>query len=173
MATELAKSAVEVDWQDRVVNATDPLLARFEQYVDRSGECHLWLGGKAGNGYGVFFIEKVDGRSVMAYAHRVAYVIAYGRIPDGLYVCHHCDNPPCVNAEHLFAGSQFDNMRDAAKKGRTSQSNLRLPQRVVDAIRLRYAAGGVTQAALADEYDISHQHVSNIILGKRRKRAIR
>jgi hypothetical protein len=76
-------------------------------------ECIEWMGTRHQRGYGVL---RKEGRHVLA--HREAYEQAYGLIEDGLSVLHHCDNPPCVNPEHLFLGTQADNMRDMRSKGR-------------------------------------------------------
>jgi hypothetical protein len=77
--------------------------------------CLLWVGHTNTNGYGVL---RINGRRV--YAHRLAYALEHGRIPDGELVLHHCDNPACVNAAmgHLFAGSHADNTHDMVAKGR-------------------------------------------------------
>lgn len=69
------------------------------------------------SGY-VYYAAKVDGKWTKVYAHRVAYQEAHGPIPEGMLVCHTCDNPPCINPEHLFLGTQVDNMQDMATKGR-------------------------------------------------------
>lgn len=66
-----------------------------------------------GHHYGVFL---VNGRSINA--HRFAYQIAHGPVPDDMFVCHRCDNPPCVNPAHLFLGTHVDNMQDMISKGR-------------------------------------------------------
>lgn len=88
---------------------------RFWEKVDigSKNECWNWLGSKHRRGYGHFgAIKKV------LYAHRVSWELHFGNIPDGVGVCHNCDNPSCVNPNHLFLGNQSDNITDAYKKGR-------------------------------------------------------
>jgi hypothetical protein len=75
--------------------------------------CTVWTGGGIPAGYGLI---SRGGRMVLA--HRVAYELKHGPIPDGMKVCHSCDNPPCCNDEHLFLGTQADNMADRDAKGR-------------------------------------------------------
>ena len=90
-----------------------PMFARrFEDYVDRKGpdDCWEWQGPRsAERGYGCWGRRR---------AHRHAWEMANGPVPDGLWVLHHCDNKPCVNPAHLYAGSRADNMRDAVERGR-------------------------------------------------------
>ena len=62
--------------------------------------------------------KRVNGRVITRYAHRLAWEAEHGPIPEGMMVLHRCDNPPCVNVNHLFLGTQKDNMGDAASKGR-------------------------------------------------------
>ena len=92
--------------------------------VKSEEECWLWLGGTTSRGYGVFGFRKkgVDFHNVLA--HRFSYRAFVGKIPKGLQVCHDCptgDNPSCVNPNHLWIGTQEDNMQDMLNKGRGKQ----------------------------------------------------
>lgn len=95
-------------WPDRTPEE------RFWSNVDKSGECWVWTRGRDKYGYGNI---KVDGKRIGT--HRFAYTLAYGPIPEGLSVCHRCDNPPCVRPDHLFAVTEKDNAQDREQKGRS------------------------------------------------------
>lgn len=91
---------------------------KFFQNVRKSEGCWLWVGSRFSNGYGRVY-RKVGFRNYeQVGAHRVSWEIHYGKIPDGLWVLHKCDNHQCVNPAHLFLGTQTDNMRDMVNKGR-------------------------------------------------------
>jgi len=92
---------------------------RFWSKVDRSGQCWIWTGGCfAGKGYGRMHVRLPVRHSVST--HRFSWELHFGPIPPGLFVCHHCDNPPCVRPDHLFLGTSTDNMRDMIVKGRNA-----------------------------------------------------
>lgn len=87
--------------------------ARFWKKVDKSGNCWLWKAYIKTNGYGQFQIEKKP-----YLAHRISWIIHNGDIPNGLQVLHKCDVRNCVNPNHLWLGTQGDNVRDMEKKNR-------------------------------------------------------
>lgn len=89
---------------------------KFWERLDTTGStgCWEWPGTRINDGYG-----QVQMRGKRWYAHRLAYTLTFGQIPDGLMVCHHCDNPPCCRPDHLFLGTCLDNKADQRAKGRT------------------------------------------------------
>lgn len=131
--------------------------------------CWEWQGSRSPLGYGRYY----PAMGVKVLAHRHAYELANGPIPDGMQVCHTCDNPPCCNPGHLFLGTHQDNMADRQSKGRTrtgttrgEKSNLaRLTQAQVVEIRGRYR-NGETQTAIARDYGITNSGVWRIVHGK-------
>lgn len=96
------------------------LKARFDVYTKRKPGCWEWIGYRDPNGYG-----RMDVGDRPMLAHRVSYLVHYGSIPDGMAVLHKCDEPKCVNPEHLFLGTQADNVRDMHAKGRARKRALR------------------------------------------------
>jgi hypothetical protein len=144
-------------------------IERFWGHTEASGDCLEWRRARTPAGYGAL---RHKGRFL--YAHRVAWEIENGPIPDGLHVLHSCDNPPCCNPAHLRIGTHADNVGDMHERGRARSCGLagerhpmaRLTETQVAEIRARYAAGGVTQYELAPEYGISQAHLSKVVSGK-------
>lgn len=144
-----------------------PVAERFWSKVDRSAECWVWTAGTNPCGYGKF---RIDGEARLA--HRVAYRLTHGVDPGALVVCHRCDNPPCVNPDHLFLGTKADNSADMVAKGRSPRSpgersgKSFLTTAQVDAMRADHAQGA-TCRELAPKYGMSISGVRNIVNGKR------
>jgi hypothetical protein len=125
--------------------------------------CWLWMGASTNGGYGRFAVDGVP-----RLAHRVAWGMTYGEIPDGLMVCHKCDTPSCVNPGHLFLGTRSDNMRDMAAKGRGADArgerNCKAKLTPDDVRRIRADTG--THKQIADAYGVSEPAIYKIKNGR-------
>lgn len=172
MSRDVHKRYVTVDSIGR--KRTWPSLAeRLWRRVDKSGgpdACWPFVGARSNKGYGSL---GGGGSHGGGGAHRVAYEAANGPIPDGLFVCHSCDNPPCCNPAHLWLGTTRDNMQDMAAKGRTGDTRnersgkAKLSDAQVTDIRTRWAEGE-TLNALALEYRVHDSYLSRVVRGARR-----
>lgn len=122
--------------------------------------CIEWIGARNGRGYGV-----VKRGGVTRPASRWAYWYSFGPIPPGVVVRHRCDNPPCVNPDHLTLGSQAENIQDSVSQNRhchgESHGMSKLTEAHVMSIRSRYA-GGESKASIARSYGMSRTAITDI-----------
>ena len=136
---------------------------RFWDKVDKTSGCWEWRGSASGNGYG-----RISINYTYYSAHRLAYSIMCGPIPNGMCVCHHCDNKLCVNPGHLFLGTSSDNQRDSVTKGRNADFRgenaplSKLTNNDVHEIR-RLHSLGVKQILIAKMWKIGRSNTNLIV----------
>lgn len=123
--------------------------------------CWVWQGAKDPSGYGKFGFRQSVNSGVSLFSHRVSFAIANGSCPADLYICHRCDNPPCVNPNHLFPGTAQDNKDDALMKRASKLTEAQVSQIRSDRSR------GVSQRIIAGRFGVSQSIISLILSGKR------
>lgn len=153
----------------------EEVAAKFWQRVQKTDSCWLWTGPVDHDGYGLFSAPRWVAKRTWR-AHRLAWSLTTGGAAAGMHVCHHCDNPPCVNPAHLFLGTAKDNFHDCLNKGRyspkgTGNAAAKLTPERAQHIRDLYARGALSQQAIANDLGVHQTTVSSIIRGKRWKAA--
>ena len=151
------------------VGRRKPIAERFWSHVRAipSGDCWIWTGSVDGRGYGRLSSRRGRGGSPEK-AHRISWEIHFGNIPTGTEVCHKCDNPSCVNPAHLFVGTHYDNMRDAAAKHRMAHGSRHCCAKLTedDVIVIRSLLdGGFSQYAVAKLFGVGRSAVGKIKTG--------
>ena len=140
----------------------------FWKYINKTDTCWLWTGSHFSDGYGRF---SFDGKRWLA--HRFMYKLVKGPLEDK-EVCHTCDNPPCVNPNHLFLGTHKENMQDAGRKRRMwhighhgiNHPMAKLTEADVKDIYNKARAKNISQQSIANDYGITQQAVSDILARK-------
>lgn len=143
-------------------------ISRFKVEIHESG-CWNWTMALTHKGYGRAFLNGEQWR-----AHRLSYSLFIGPIPDGLQVCHRCDNPRCSNPEHLFVSDQLGNMRDMITKGRKvfKQGEVHHSAKLTDAQVLAIRSDSRANRLIAADYGI-HKSYVNVIRRNKDRRLMR
>ena len=148
----------------------------FWAKVIKTDFCWKWVGWVDKNGYGTFGHRhpwSISFRDTKEnYVHRISWVIHYGAIPDGKWVLHECDNPPCIRPDHLYLGDNIDNSRDrdlgGRHRGAIGESCKHTPLKNTDVILIRklWNTGAYSQYDLANSFGVNQSSISEIVNNK-------
>ena len=145
--------------------------AEFWAKVKKTKSCWIWTGKITAYGYGVVRRRWITHNEIKA--HRYAWILSYGEIPQGLFVLHRCDVRNCVNPKHLFIGTQRDNAKDMWNKGRakptpslgSKHGNAKLME--VQVVQIRKARrAGETLVALSRQFKVTAGNIGHIVNGR-------
>lgn len=144
-------------------------MSTFHKYYTETAGCWEWTGGKNQKGYGMYrFLANGSYRTQAA--HRYFYEQINGRLPARVLVCHSCDNPSCVNPDHLFIGSNLDNMQDMRSKNRQAKWDKKKLTKLNPAsalmIKHLYADGHGTIRSIAEAFGVCPSVVQQINFGR-------
>jgi len=160
-----SKSCVTATRNKAIAKTPIEIFYKNAMIPNNKNECWIWKKQKSGR-YGTMTINGVKSIG----AHRFSYEHFNGEIPEGMFICHHCDQPKCVNPKHLFLGTPQDNVDDKMRKGRfkcaigEQQGNSILTEDQVKEIKLKLKEG-IYQRIIAKEYNIAQSAISKINKG--------
>jgi hypothetical protein len=152
---------------NRKIDEGNPVERFHKKYKVNENECWIWIAGTRKNGKGVPYPRHSVGDKSVG-AHRFSYELINGKIPEGMYVCHKCDTPLCVNPNHLFIGTHNDNMKDMVEKkrsfkgrGENKKGLAKLTNEQVSKIR----QSTLSQTKLGNIYGVSQTTIGRIKRG--------
>ena len=180
--------AIQRAWQK--VNRQGPIPDQENPFYQGLSECWEWTASNDNRGYGQYCVFDESGKMRNFKAHRYLWMASFGPLEAGQQVLHKCDNPACVNPDHLFVGTRHDNMRDKEAKGRANHATgkrngrhtkpgnwgvgenaprAKYSDALIDYIRRRYAEGGISARELSSETGVSKTHIGYVVRGSSRK----
>lgn len=148
---------------------TEKELNNFNSKIKKVGACQEWQGCLNRDGYGKVNIRRLGATT---YAHRISYRHYLGEVQEGLHVCHTCDNPKCVNPDHLFLGTAQDNMSDMINKDRhvivdqRGERNGHSKLTKEDVLKIKELLSIYNNKEIASMFNVTHSTISCIRVGK-------
>lgn len=157
------RQSTDLGWLHAYASATG-FDARFWARTDKTEGCWIWTGGRGRATRPGFVYGQVKIRPQRFATHRISWALVNGAIPRGMCICHRCDVPLCVNPDHLFVGTQADNLRDAWEKGRARGHTFTIEERerahANRAIGSRLGSARLTEARVIELRELRASGVS-------------